>query len=95
MYFPQMDTQSPQKQLQDLQDSLDSAHHRLDRFYSWASQLQVETRNIQQRLKFIESQSNIFDAGFSPAAGAAQKKTTTDDPDALLARLAVLKSSSS
>ena len=37
-----------------LQDSLDSMHHRMDRFYSWASQLQSEFRNIKQRTGFIE-----------------------------------------
>ena len=77
------------KQLQQLQDSLDSAHHRLDRFYSWASQLQVETRNIQQRLKFTESQLNI-DFGKNECRkkdpeGAGEEST-------LLARLGEIRS---
>lgn len=49
-----MDSES-QKALRDLNDKIDSIHGRMDRFFGWASCLQVEFRNIQQRLKFIES----------------------------------------
>ena len=42
-------------ELQKLNDSLDSLHKRMDRFYSWASQLQVEHRDLKQRIGFIES----------------------------------------
>ena len=41
--------------MRDLKDSLDSLHQRMDRFYAWASQLQVEMRNVQQRVKFLEN----------------------------------------
>ena len=43
------------KELRDIKDSLDSLHQRMDRFYAWASQLQVEMRNAHQRLGFIET----------------------------------------
>jgi hypothetical protein len=75
------------KQLQKLQDSLDSAHHRLDRFYSWASQLQVETRNIQQRLKFTESQLNIDFGG----GNGSRKNSSGAEESSLLARLEEIK----
>jgi hypothetical protein len=42
-------------ELQKISDSLDSLHQRMDRFYQWASQLQVEFRDIKQRIGFIES----------------------------------------
>jgi hypothetical protein len=42
-------------EMRDLKDSLDSLHQRMDRFYAWASQLQVEMRNVQQRVKFLEN----------------------------------------
>ena len=42
-------------ELRDVKDSLDSLHQRMDRFYAWAAQLQVEMRNVQQRLGFLES----------------------------------------
>ena len=35
-------------------DSLDSLHVRMDRFYAWASQLQVEHRDLKQRVGFVE-----------------------------------------
>ena len=40
--------------IRDCKDTLDSLHHRMDRFYSWASQLQVEHRDLRQRTGFIE-----------------------------------------
>ena len=39
----------------DLADSLASLHQRMDRFYAWASQLQVEHRDLKQRVSFLES----------------------------------------
>ena len=57
----------PKTQLE-LQDSLESLHKRMDSFYSWAAQLQVEIRNIQKRQVFLESQAK-FD--FSAAEEAA------------------------
>ena len=43
------------KELRDIKDSLDSLHQRMDRFYAWASQLQVEMRNAHQRIGFLET----------------------------------------
>ena len=45
--------------LQKINDSLDSIHQRMSRFYSWASQLQVEFRDMKQRIGFIESRTNV------------------------------------
>ena len=45
--------------LQKINDSLDSLHQRMDRFYTWASQLQVEFRDIKQRIGFIESKTKL------------------------------------
>ena len=47
------------KVMQKMQDSLDSLHTRLDRFYAWAAELQVQIRNLQGRQTFLESQSRI------------------------------------
>jgi hypothetical protein len=41
--------------LRDCNDSLASLHQRMDRFYVWASQLQVENRDLKQRVGFLES----------------------------------------
>ena len=57
-------------------NSLDSLHHRMDRFYAWASALQVEFRDLKQRIGFIEKNiDTVFD---------------TTEEDALLARLRAL-----
>lgn len=45
------------KRLTQLQDSIDSLHHRMDRFYSWAGLLQAEFRSMKQRMGFIETMS--------------------------------------
>lgn len=42
-------------EIRDVKDALDSLHRRMDRFYSWASQLQVEMRNVNQRLWILET----------------------------------------
>ncbi len=47
------------KDIQDINDKLDSLHHRMTRFYAWAAILQKEFRDIQQRQKFIESQCDL------------------------------------
>ena len=47
------------KALQALQDSVDSLHLRVDKFYSWAAELQLQIRNLQGRQTFLESQSQI------------------------------------
>lgn len=44
------------RDLREVNDKLDSLHRRVDRFYEWASLLQKEFRDMQQRQKFIESQ---------------------------------------
>jgi hypothetical protein len=56
-------------------DSLDSLHHRMDRFYAWASALQVEFRDLKQRIGFIENNIDALD---------------TAEEDRLLARLKAL-----
>ena len=43
------------RDVRDMKDALDSLHQRMDRFYAWASQLQVEMRNAHQRLGFLEA----------------------------------------
>ena len=40
--------------LRDCADSLSSLHQRMDRFYAWASLLQVEHRDLKQRVGFVE-----------------------------------------
>ena len=49
-------------EMQKINDSLDSLHFRMDRFYAWASQLQVEFRDMKQRIGFIESNINSFES---------------------------------
>ena len=44
-----------EQRLTQLQDSLDSLHNRMDRFYSWAGLLQSEFRSMKQRTGFIET----------------------------------------
>ncbi len=68
----------------DIQDSLDSLHHRVSKFYEWASQLQVEFRDIKQRIGFLESmvQENIV---------FKQKGETGEDDSALLSRIKAAK----
>lgn len=45
---------SIQPTLLDCSDSVASLHKRMDSFYSWASQLQVEHRDLKQRVGFVE-----------------------------------------
>jgi uncharacterized coiled-coil DUF342 family protein len=42
------------REVREVKESLESIHHRLDKFHSWAAQLQMEYRGMQQRLRFIE-----------------------------------------
>ena len=67
--------------LQKMNDSLDSMHHRMSRFYAWASQLQVEFRDMKQRVTFLESSTHT---DFSFDESCKQE-------EALLARLDALK----
>lgn len=42
-------------ELREVNDSLESLHQRMDRFYAWASELQVQYRDLKQRIGFIEA----------------------------------------
>jgi hypothetical protein len=42
-------------EIRNLIDTTDSLHQRMDRFYEWASKLQVEMRNAHQRLWVLEA----------------------------------------
>jgi hypothetical protein len=68
-------------EIRKINDSLDSLHSRMDRFYCWASQLQVEFRDIKQRIGFIESKTNV-DFSFDDACKQDKE---------LLARLEAMK----
>jgi uncharacterized protein (DUF3084 family) len=67
--------------IQKINDSLDSIHFRMDKFYAWASQLQVEFRDLKQRIGFIESRTNV-DFSFDDACQQDKE---------LLARLDAMK----
>lgn len=47
------------RDLRDVNDKLDSLHRRVDKFYEWAAILQKEFKDMQQRQKFLESQSQM------------------------------------
>jgi hypothetical protein len=47
------------REMRDIHDKLDSLHRRVDKFYEWAALLQKEFRDMQQRQKFIESQTSM------------------------------------
>ena len=36
-------------------EEIDKLNYRMDQFYKWASQLQVECRNLKQRVGYLES----------------------------------------
>ena len=72
---------NPNMELQKINDSLDSLHFRMDKFYNWASQLQVEFRDIKQRIGFIES-STQTDFSFNDSCKQEEE---------LLARLKAMK----
>jgi hypothetical protein len=74
------------KELRDIKDSLDSLHQRMDRFYAWASQLQVEMRNAHQRIGFLET-AKKDDLVFHGTIG----KATEQSEASILARLSSLK----
>lgn len=44
-------------------DSIDGLHRRMDRFYAWASQLQVEHRDLKQRISYLEGLVLLAPAG--------------------------------
>jgi uncharacterized protein (DUF3084 family) len=67
--------------VQKINDSLDSLHHRMSRFYAWASQLQVEFRDMKQRITFLESSTHT-DFSFNDACKQEEE---------LLARLDAVK----
>lgn len=77
-------------EIRDLKDSLDSIHQRMDRFYAWASQLQVEMRNTHQRLKFLENTlANSMEFNGMSSLGAIEetKPNEKNEEDLLLERL--------
>jgi hypothetical protein len=53
----------------------------MDRFYAWASQLQVEFRDMKQRIGFIESNISTFDS----------INEVDEEEDKILARLQAAK----
>ena len=64
-----------EKRLTQLQDSLDSLHQRMDRFYSWAGQLQSEFRSMKQRTGFLETQlQDLFEFTPPPEEMVAPQK---------------------
>jgi len=71
--------------LQKINDALDSLHQRMDRFYAWASQLQVEFRDLKQRIGFLETtvQTNIYFNDMDSTACAEEEE--------LMARLKAMK----
>ena len=60
-----MDTTEPS--LIHCTDSLASLHQRMDRFYAWASQLQVEHRDLKQRVGYLEDL--VIEAGCNASGG--------------------------
>jgi hypothetical protein len=67
---------------QQINDSLDSLHQRMDRFYAWASQLQVEFRDMKQRIGFLEA---------TVASSFVFKEEEAGSEKELLARLKAMK----
>ena len=81
-----------ERRLTQLQDSLESLHHRMDRFYSWAGLLQSEFRNMKQRTGFIEGmvqEKFDFTQNQPPLAShnGSEKGFGGDDDNALWARM--------
>ena len=75
-----------------IQDSLDSIHQRMDRFYAWAGLLQSEFRNMKQRTGFIEAamqEKFDFTQNHQPMESqkGGEKSFVGDDDDALWARM--------
>jgi hypothetical protein len=82
-----------EKRLTQLQDSLDSLHHRMDRFYSWAGLLQSEFRDIKQRAGFMETvlhENFDFNHNQQPSVAShkgSEKVFGGEDDSALWARM--------
>lgn len=78
-----------ERRLEQMQDSLDSMHSRLDKFYSWAGQLQAEFRSMKQRTGFLEGATqDRFDFTQAQQPKASPKKVFGgDEDDALWARM--------
>jgi hypothetical protein len=64
-------------ELREINDSLESLHKRVDRFYAWASQLQVEFRDIKQRIGFLETE--LPSSGFVVAGMMADPVLVTEN----------------
>ena len=81
-----------ERRLTQLQDSVDSLHSRMDRFYSWAGLLQSEFRNMKQRTGFIETvvQDSFDFTQMQPQAAppkGREKVFGGEDDNALWARM--------
>lgn len=86
------DQNNIEKRLIQLQDSLDSIHQRMDRFYSWAGLLQSEFRSMKQRTGFVEGllQERFEFTQNQPSAPSTQERGKvfgSDEDDALWARM--------
>jgi hypothetical protein len=64
-----MQADSPSASLRDCADSLASLHQRMDRFYAWASLLQVEHRDLKQRVGYLEGV--VLQATASPLSSSS------------------------
>jgi hypothetical protein len=86
------DQNNIEKRLIQLQDSLDSIHQRMDRFYSWAGLLQSEFRSMKQRTGFVEGllQERFEFTQNQPSAPSTQERAKvfgSNEDDALWARM--------
>ena len=94
------DQSNIEQRLIQLQDSLDSIHQRMDRFYSWASELQTEFRSMKQRTGFIEGvmQEQFDFTQIQPIAQPTQEPVKVfggDEDNALWARMMRISGKSS
>ena len=86
------DQSNIEQRLIQLQDSLDSIHQRMDRFYSWAGLLQSEFRSMKQRTGFMEGlMQERFDftqiQPNTPPMQEQRKVFGSDEDNALWARM--------
>jgi hypothetical protein len=76
-------------------EAIGCLHQRLDKFYAWASQMQIEMRNPHQRVGFLETiteeQFNFIAPSSShQASGHAEGAGAEPTEESLMARLALL-----
>ena len=81
---------SHNNEMRDMVDKLDSLHHRMDSFYSWAAVLQKEFRNLSHRVQLLESK---LVSGLDPPPPPSMHVNAENDLEAslLLNRLRTLK----